>query len=57
MNDRNKPTGHPVLVALALALFIAGLLAWVWIGEWRYAITGLGAGLLALIMSTTKLRP
>lgn len=57
MKANDKPAGHPVLVALALALFIAGLLAWVWIGDWRYAVTGVGTGLLALIMSITKLRP
>lgn len=57
MNDRSKPAGHPALIALAFVLFFAGLLAWMWIGDWRLAVTGLALGLLSAILGNTKLRP
>jgi hypothetical protein len=31
---------HPLGAAGAL-VFAAGLLAWLWLGEWRWAVTGL----------------
>lgn len=56
MNDQtNTPqpaTGHgsgrahQATHALGFALLLAGLVAWMWTGDWRYAISGL-AGLLA----------
>jgi hypothetical protein len=32
-----------LLTAAAVAAVIAGLLAWMWTGDWRWAVTGGGA--------------
>lgn len=37
----SKPL-HP-LGAVGLLVLAAGLLAWLWLGEWRWAVTGLVA--------------
>lgn len=29
------------------SLLVAGLIAWAWSGEWRWALTGAGVGLIA----------
>ena len=36
------------LGAIGFAAFVAGLLAWVWLGEWRWALTGFGVTLVCL---------
>jgi len=68
MTSRNDRKGDPVTArrktprttaqiaaeAGALGAFIGGLLAWVWNGDWRWAVTGLGLALLALAVSTSN---
>jgi hypothetical protein len=34
---------HQWLLALAVAAGIAGAMAWMWTGDWRWAVTGAGA--------------
>lgn len=53
-----RPT-HPVVVA-GFLLFVAGLLGWMWTGEWRWAVTGLILLLAAAVLSgalDTKVTP
>jgi hypothetical protein len=44
----SKPL-HP-LGALGLVVFVAGLLAWLWLDEWRYAVTGLLVCLVLVVV-------
>lgn len=46
-------TPHPLTLVGVVAL-IAGCLAWPWTGEWRWAVTGLGA-LLVLALASSVL--
>lgn len=43
------------LAALGLVLIAAGLLAWLWIGEWRFAATG--AVLFVVLAAIGAARP
>ncbi|GGM75710.1 hypothetical protein GCM10012275_53010 [Longimycelium tulufanense] len=49
MTDKSKPTLHPV-GAVGLVLLVGGLAAWLWVGEWRWTLTGLLAFLSAAIV-------
>lgn len=44
MTANPKPLKVPV--AAGFGLFVAGLLGWLWLGDWRWAVTG--AALLVL---------
>lgn len=44
---------HPLAAAGALG-FVVGLVAWAWLGDWRWAVTGLGV-LLALAVAAAVL--
>lgn len=44
---------HP-LVWGALAVFVVGLISWLWTGEWRWALTGIGVGLLVAIAANVR---
>lgn len=41
---------HP-LAGVGFALFATGLLAWLWLNEWRWAVTGLVAMLVLVVAS------
>lgn len=43
---------HP-LGAAGLALFLAGLGAWLWLGEWRWALSGFLLMLVLAIVGAT----
>ncbi|WP_280499365.1 hypothetical protein [Nocardia cyriacigeorgica] len=45
-----------ILTALANLALLAGILAWIWLGDWRYAASGLIA-LIALSTITSRLKP
>lgn len=51
MADR-KPL-HPLAAVGALG-FVAGLVAWAWLGDWRWAVSGFGV-LLALVVAAAVL--
>lgn len=54
-----RPSGraHPAALAGA-GLFLAGLLAWLWSGDWRWALTGVALFLLgALVAGATNTTP
>lgn len=51
MADR-KPL-HP-LVALGVAGLVAGFVAWAWLGEWRWAVTGVGALLATSVVAAVR---
>lgn len=41
MTSNQKPTKLVApIVAAGVALLLAGLIAWLWLGEWRFAVTG-----------------
>jgi hypothetical protein len=42
-----------LLTMTAIAALIAGLLAWLWTGDWRWAITGAGA----MVILAAGIRP
>lgn len=44
---------HP-LVAAGFAVLVASLLAWVWLGEWRWAVTGLLVLLISAVVSGVR---
>jgi hypothetical protein len=50
-----RPAG-PVqpLVALALVLLLAGVLAWIWLGDWRWAVTGTAVCLVGLLANGAR---
>lgn len=48
----NKPLS--VLSAMSFGIFIAGLLIWLWSGEWRWALTLTGVSLVILIIEATR---
>ncbi len=48
MQTNRKPL-DPALILGLLAL-LAGLLAWVWLGDWRWAATGLAALLACAVL-------
>lgn len=61
LNPHGTPTRerrplHPVgvagVAALAAAL-AAGLLAWMWLGDWRWAVTGVAAMLVLLVTGSS----
>lgn len=54
MNEKHPTRPLPPLGALAVASLAAGLLAWLWLGEWRWAATGLVA-LLVLVAASAAL--
>lgn len=39
-DDPKRRPVHP-LVAVGFAVLLAGLLGWIWTGEWRWAVTGI----------------
>lgn len=47
-----KTSMHPLLLA-GIACLAAGLVAWLWTGEWRWAVTGIVAFLVLGIASAT----
>lgn len=51
--DRRAAGRRPVhpLVAVGFALFLAGCVAAVWLGDWRYAVTGLAVLLAVAVCS------
>jgi hypothetical protein len=42
-----------LLTMAAIAALLAGLLAWLWTGDWRWAITGAGA----MVILAAGIRP
>jgi hypothetical protein len=44
---------HP-LVALGVAGLVAGCVAWAWLGEWRWAVTGVGALLVTTVVAAVR---
>lgn len=53
MSARPPRPIHPG-VALGFALLAAGLLAWLWLGDWRWAVTGLTALVVAAVASGAR---
>lgn len=56
MNSRNDRTGRTrltrsgrVFLAVGFALLLAGIGAWAWVGEWRWAMTGLLGALITVM--------
>jgi hypothetical protein len=49
----DKPALHPA-VAIGFALFMVSLLAWLWLGEWRWAVTGLAVLLITAVVSNVR---
>lgn len=39
-----------MFIAVAIALVALGALAWLWTGEWRWALTGLVAAVVASVI-------
>lgn len=40
--------------ALGLCLLMLGLLAWLWLGDWRYAVTGLLVMIVLVVASNPR---
>lgn len=49
---RQRRLLHPVGV-LGVAALVGGLLGWLWAGDWRWAVTGLGLMVVLLVTGTT----
>ena len=52
MTDPKRKPLHP-LGAVGLIAFAAVLLAWAWIGEWRWAVTGVAALIVLAVVGAT----
>jgi hypothetical protein len=50
VTGEKKPL-HPI-GAVGLVLFVLGLLAWLWLGEWKWAVTGLVLFFTAAVIGT-----
>jgi len=53
MTQDSKRPLHPA-VAAGFAALAAGVLAWVWLGEWRWALTGFVVLLVSAVVSTVR---
>jgi uncharacterized membrane protein YjjP (DUF1212 family) len=45
-NDRTHP-----LIAAAFAVFVAGGIAWLWTGQWRWMVTAVGVAVVIALAS------
>lgn len=45
-------TGVTTAVCIGALLLLAGLAAWLWLGDWRWSVTGLLAFIAALAVAT-----
>lgn len=52
----SKPPAPPG-IAVGTVLPVAGLLAWLWLDDWRFAATGAALFVLALIVSAAVKNP
>lgn len=52
MSEPQKPL-HP-LVAVGVVAVLAGCVAWVWLGEWRWAATGLIVFVAARVVAEVR---
>lgn len=50
MSSDRRPL-HPV-AAIALVLIPLGLLAWLWTGDWKWAVTGAALFFVAAVIGT-----
>jgi len=49
MSSNPKPLKVPV--AAGFGLFVAGLLGWLWLGDWRLAVTGAALLILGAVLA------
>lgn len=52
MSAQQKPL-HP-LVAVGVLALLAGCVAWAWLGEWRWAVTGLGVLVVSAVVVAVR---
>ena len=52
MAAQAKPL-HP-LAALGVAGLVAGCVAWAWLGDWRWAVTGLAVLLVGTVSAAVR---
>ncbi|MEV6879126.1 hypothetical protein [Amycolatopsis sp. NPDC051128] len=50
MSTKPNPAPAPPGLAAGVVLFAAGVLAWLWLGDWRYSATGAVLLVLAVIV-------
>lgn len=50
VSDATKPLSP--LPVLAVVLAVAGLMAWAWLGDWRWMVTGIGSMFVVAIIGT-----
>lgn len=53
---RDKGRAHPAALA-GLALLVLGLVAWLWSGDWRWAISGLALLLVGALIAAARTQP
>lgn len=53
LTSHTPPPVHPALAAGAAAL-CAGVLAWAWLTDWRWALSGLVVFLLSGVVAATR---
>ena len=54
MADKQKPL-HPIAAA-GFGFLVAGLIAWLWTGEWRWALTGLAMLIASAVVAAAAER-
>lgn len=52
MSRETKPL-HP-LVAVGVAAVLAGCVAWAWLGEWRWAVTGVATLVVSAAVAAVR---
>lgn len=52
MSEQAKPL-HP-LAALGVAGLLAGCVAWAWLGDWRWAVTGVAALVVGAVIAAVR---
>lgn len=55
MTNTRTPVTTPV--AIGFGFLAGGLVAWVWLGDWRFAVTGLALLLVAAIAGSIRRTP
>ena len=56
MNTKPNPVPAPPGIAAGTVLIVAGLLAWIWLGDWRYVATGVALFFASVIVGAVVKR-
>lgn len=53
---RDRGRAHPAAL-VGFALLVAGLVAWAWLGDWRWVLTGVAGLVLGAVVASARRSP